>query len=544
MLRWSVAGFVLLSVAALLAEAPQQGGGGGDRGRREEPSSSPPASALAQGLSAEQAEDQAQRLVVMIDGKFGDESSIGAGIIFDKGPDSLYIVTANHVVRRGTPEAGDIHVRLVMLPGERLPAKLLDPFTDQDLAVLKVEGVSAFQRELASLRLDRLGDLDAVKVRDEVYTIGQPNGKRWDVSAGGDRITRVEAVGFAFQSSGVAPGSSGGALFNAQRLLIGLVQKDVPPSAEAIRIDVVMRVLRAEKYSVAWRRPTADSGTLAGGNGRSSGVSPPPPSATPGGSRPDPLMVPAISLRIFSQVSAAAAHPSATVEVPDGWKIISGGASVDWRGAGNLLTASYPANARTWIAASKDHGIADPATVTAFAVALNDPHDEWDVAIVSAAGAVDAHPTAVASLPPNYTIVGGGARIQWSGGGNLLTASFPRDRRSWEARGKDHGESSPAAITAYAIGIRARNGLAFPETRIVTVRSNIAAHPEAAMTVPPGFRLLGGGAVVNWTGAGSLLTASFPSSDLLRWTARAKDHGVSDPSSVNVFVIAFNGAAP
>ena len=255
MLRWSVACFTLLSVASLLGHAPVPGRGG-QRGRAEAPPASPP----AQGLSIEQAEEQAQQLVVMIDGKFGDESSIGAGIIFDKRPDSLYIVTANHVVRRGTTEAGDIGVRLLKVPGQRLPAKLLEKSTERDLAVLRVDGVSAFQSELASIRLDRLGDLEAVKVKDEVYTVGQPNAIRWNVSAGGDRITRVDE-GFAFQSSTVAPGSSGGALFNAQWLLIGLVQKDAPPFAEAIRIDTVMRLLQAEKYSVAWQRPAADGGT-------------------------------------------------------------------------------------------------------------------------------------------------------------------------------------------------------------------------------------------------------------------------------------------
>jgi cytolethal distending toxin subunit A len=129
-----------------------------------------------------------------------------------------------------------------------------------------------------------------------VYTIGQPNGKRWDMSAGGDRITRAEAIGFAFRSSSVAPGSSGGALFNAQRLLIGLVQKDVPPSAEAIRIDVVIRVLRAEKYAVAWQRPVADATQSTdmpppGGGPRGAPVAPADPTtgrSRAGGPAPSP----------------------------------------------------------------------------------------------------------------------------------------------------------------------------------------------------------------------------------------------------------------
>jgi cytolethal distending toxin subunit A len=251
MLGWTVACLTLLSAASLVAQL-----GSGSVGAA---SASPPAGAI----SIEQAEDLAQRMVVMIDGKFGEDTTIGAGIVFDKRPDSLYIVTANHVVRRGTTEASDVRVRLLMLPGERLPAKLLDAFPDHDIAVLRVEGLSAFQRDLESLRLDRLGDVGAVKSRDEVYTIGQPNAKRWDVSAGGDRITRLDGEAFAFQSFAVAPGSSGGALFDAKRLLIGLVQKDAPPGAEALRVDVMTRVLQAEKYAVGWRRPAVDVSTPA-----------------------------------------------------------------------------------------------------------------------------------------------------------------------------------------------------------------------------------------------------------------------------------------
>jgi hypothetical protein len=216
----------------------------------------PGAGMPAQVRTSAQAQESAQELVVMIESRLGDEDSVGAGIIFDKRVDSLYIVTANHVVRRGAMEAGDIRVRLKMLPGERFTARLLDSFTSQDLAVLRVDGLTKFERDLASLRLDRLGDANAVQARDEVYTIGQPNGKRWDVSVGGDLVTRVEGTAFAFRSLSVAPGSSGGALLNAQGLLIGLVQRDAPPAAEAIRIDVVTRVLKAGDYPVAWQAPS------------------------------------------------------------------------------------------------------------------------------------------------------------------------------------------------------------------------------------------------------------------------------------------------
>jgi vibriolysin len=48
---------------------------------------------------------------------------------------------------------------------------------------------------------------------------------------------------------------------------------------------------------------------------------------------------------------------------------------------------------------------------------------------------------------------GGGALDDWSGNGNLLTASFPNGA-GWSAAGKDHEVASPAALTAYAIGLK------------------------------------------------------------------------------------------
>jgi hypothetical protein len=47
-------------------------------------------------------------------------------------------------------------------------------------------------------------------------------------------------------------------------------------------------------------------------------------------------------------------------------------------------------------------------------------------------------------------------------------------------------------------------------TEILSVTSEITAHPVARVTVPTGYKLVGGGARDNWTGAGNLLTASFP----------------------------------
>jgi hypothetical protein len=254
---------------------------------------------------------------------------------------------------------------------------------------------------------------------------------------------------------------------------------------------------------------------------------------------PDPIGPPAcgaLETQIFSSTGGNEAHPRVEVDVPAGYKIIGGGALVNWAGGGNLLTASYPENERKWVAMSKDHRVSDPATITGWAIALHDPDDEWEVTYVSSTGSTEAHPTSRASLPDGYAMTGGGARVNWGGEGNLLTASYPVDTKTWEARSKDHELVSPASVTTYVIGLKPRRCVGARASEIFSAEGGVAAHPMAAVNLPTDFVLTSGGARVNWTEPGNLLTASFPAG-ATGWEARAKDHDVSSPASVTVYVI-------
>jgi hypothetical protein len=228
------------------------------------------------------------------------------------------------------------------------------------------------------------------------------------------------------------------------------------------------------------------------------------------------------------------------VTVPADYKIVGGGAFDHWSGAGNLLTASYPKGPQTWFAAGKDHEISSPAFITAFALALHDPKNEWDVIIKSETSAPAAHPQAVATLPNGYTLTGGGAFVDWHGAGNLLTASFPTSDLSWEARSKDHDVSDPSRITAYAIGMKPRSATKKLTHVIKSATGAVAAHPSARVCLDTGWTLSGGGALDQWNGAGNLLTASFPNGTC--WDASGKDHKVSSPAAITAYVIGIKDA--
>jgi hypothetical protein len=164
------------------------------------------------------------------------------------------------------------------------------------------------------------------------------------------------------------------------------------------------------------------------------------------------------NVKIFHGKGKADPHyPEATLTVPDGYKILGGGARVNWSDPGNLLTVSFPKDARTWFAKSKDHGKGSPADIDVWAIAIYDPKNECEVKILPQESAKAQHPFATAPVPEGYVLTGGGAQANWKTNGSLLSASYPNGSTGWVAKSKDHGSGNEeeATVTAYAIGIRA-----------------------------------------------------------------------------------------
>lgn len=255
---------------------------------------------------------------------------------------------------------------------------------------------------------------------------------------------------------------------------------------------------------------------------------------------------PDLHVRIFEAASAPAQHAEARACVPEGWKIVSGGARVEWTGPGALLTASFP-EANCWVARSKDHIAADTHRVFAYAVAIQDPSNQWDVAVDEMTSGYAQHPEAsLEASRPGYVMTGGGARVNWgtdpkpeaqmtSPWGSLLTASFPGSERAWAALAKDHIKYDRASVTVYVISLKARSGAKL-RTTIFTGQSQVSDAPAASVSVPAPWIMIGGGARVNWHGVGNLLTASYPDG-AASWSAAGKAHIESSPANLTVYAI-------
>jgi len=293
-------------------------------------------------------------------------------------------------------------------------------------------------------------------------------------------------------------------------------------------------------------------------------------------------------VRVVATDSVVANHPAATASLPAPYKVVGGGARANWSSNGSLLTQSRPGGTgqNTWTASSKDHLAAEPVSITAFAIGLADPADEWEVIRRESRSPVSAQPVATASLPPGYAMTGGGCLNDWrpsrrlgeplpfpGPAGNLLTGSFPSSASSWECRGQEHGAASPASIVAYVIGIRPkRAGVPLPEVRITSATSEVGAHVTAIALAAPGFVITGGGAVTGGApvriistppaepirprdpaspppAQGQLLTATFPevpagSAVVSGWRAMAKDHIYSSPGIVVAYAVNLRFAPP
>jgi hypothetical protein len=176
-------------------------------------------------------------------------------------------------------------------------------------------------------------------------------------------------------------------------------------------------------------------------------------------------------------------------------------------------------------------------------------------------------PSASCFVPAGYVLVGGGAEIEgesqiYGAGPNpgaLLTWSTPNnDLTAWWAVSKDHLYSYPHRIRAYALGMRVGpgNGTFISEAQL---RSQMyiywtqdtlqtgphfwGAYINSSPNYQPGDLVVGGGAYVSYSGAGQLLTASFPvwggeGNTPIGWYARSKDHGISSAGRLTVGMIA------
>jgi hypothetical protein len=225
-------------------------------------------STTQRGWTSEREELEIDRItdaVVVISAE-GESTTWGSGIVFARTKDDAYIVTANHVVRRGATEIPNLRVKLRSYQDKPLSAELLDKFDPQlDIAVLHISRLKKQGVDCSTLPVDVLTNAKKIARGDLVIPIGNPNGMSWIIPVKSEPIAQTGGNEITFESTLISQGHSGGALIGNQectpdsikpyvgcrvdhRGIVGIITKDQPPYGMAINFTAVAERLQAWGY--------------------------------------------------------------------------------------------------------------------------------------------------------------------------------------------------------------------------------------------------------------------------------------------------------
>jgi hypothetical protein len=206
--------------------------------------------------SESSAEARAKGSVVLISADHsGGASDSGAGIIVGTSGGSIYLVTADHVVRRGGKPAATVRVTFRWMTGSCAANLLPKHDLDADLAVLTVAASACPGNQRRSFPLPALREPRSLRPDEPVVLLGNPDGHPWQAYGKGETFSALVGDRVEFESSHLKHGHSGGALYDADLQLIGMVFVDTGTSGYAQTLGYIATRLRGWGYPFDLRPP-------------------------------------------------------------------------------------------------------------------------------------------------------------------------------------------------------------------------------------------------------------------------------------------------
>jgi trypsin-like peptidase len=186
--------------------------------------------------------------VLAFSGDADDSPENGAGIVF-AATDRIIIATAAHVVRASVVSQR-VRVVFQFARKDTVAARvdLLD--SELDLAVLSLPRSAVRVTDVVHFGFDRLGDPSALESGAPLTPVGCPLGVCWDPPVTPVGLISGRYLMVRFESYFISPGSSGGALFNRNWEVVGLVTEQSQIDGRAIDIREVRRRLVGWRYRV------------------------------------------------------------------------------------------------------------------------------------------------------------------------------------------------------------------------------------------------------------------------------------------------------
>ncbi|MCX8489708.1 MAG: hypothetical protein ORN54_01425 [Cyclobacteriaceae bacterium] len=165
-------------------------------------------------------------------------------------------------------------------------------------------------------------------------------------------------------------------------------------------------------------------------------------------------------MQVFSIPGGTQSAPSASVTIPTGYLLLGGGTKINWTAPGNLLVHSYPAG-NTWNSKGKDHLYSSPASITSYAIAIQDvniPGFGFLESAISSASQFSSSGTKTVgvTIPSGWIVTCPGGRVSYGSWGRMLTGiQIPTDSPfTSSVTSKDQGYADGGTTFAYAVRIR------------------------------------------------------------------------------------------
>lgn len=194
------------------------------------------------------------------------ENSDGAGILFHVDNQYVYGITAKHVVFQHGKLIEGLHAELRAWPGRQLPVEAIKLHFQEDLAVFRAElgslGLSR-AKVLEGIPLDQLGASLSLDPGSELFSLGHSPDNAWIAPKQPVRFARkADPNAFLFELA-CPRGHSGGAVFDSQWHLVGMMIDSEPPFCRALRIEPILKILQGWKLEISLRQPPAAKGDKA-----------------------------------------------------------------------------------------------------------------------------------------------------------------------------------------------------------------------------------------------------------------------------------------
>lgn len=197
--------------------------------------------------------ERAEELVIRITAP----TTEGAGILFQLDAKYAYGITARHVLFRGKKIEG-LQAHFRAWPQRQFPVEAFRLHHEEDLAVFRAD-LSTLGLSAAEIRrlipLDQLGSSFELDPGAPLHSMGHSTVGGWIAPKEVIRFARPDGKNGLLFELACPQGHSGGAVFDGDWRLVGMMIEEERPYCRALRIEPILKIVQAWKLEVGLRHP-------------------------------------------------------------------------------------------------------------------------------------------------------------------------------------------------------------------------------------------------------------------------------------------------